>query len=131
MKFVTNLYSRSDEFFERGTFRVRGDTVDLFLAYTDYAIRFEFWGDEIENISSIDPESGTEIDTLQDILIYPANLFVSSPENTQTAIHEIQDDMMEQVEAFREAGKIEEGQRLKDRVEYDLEMIRELGYALG
>ena len=131
MKFVTNLYSRSDEFFERGTFRVRGDTVDLFLAYTDYAIRFEFWGDEIENISSIDPESGTEIETLQDILIYPANLFVSSPENTQTAIHEIQDDMMEQVEAFRKAGKIEEGQRLKDRVEYDLEMIRELGYCSG
>ena len=131
MKFVTNLYSRSDEFFERGTFRVRGDTVDLFLAYTDYAIRFEFWGDEIENISSIDPESGKEIETLQDILIYPANLFVSSPENTQTAIHEIQDDMMEQVEAFRKAGKIEEGQRLKDRVEYDLEMIRELGYCSG
>ena len=86
MKFVTNLYSRSDEFFERGTFRVRGDTVDLFLAYTDYAIRFEFWGDEIENISSIDPESGSEIETLEDLLIYPANLFVSSPENTQTAI---------------------------------------------
>ena len=131
MKFVTNLYSRSDEFFERGTFRVRGDTVDLFLAYTDYAIRFEFWGDEIENISSIDPESGEEIEQLDDILIYPANLFVSSPENTQTAIHEIQDDMMQQVEAFREAGKIEEGQRLKDRVEYDLEMIRELGYCSG
>ncbi len=131
MKFVTNLYSRSDEFFERGTFRVRGDTVDLFLAYTDYAIRFEFWGDEIENISSIDPESGSEIETLEDLLIYPANLFVSSPENTQTAIHEIQDDMMQQVEAFREAGKIEEGQRLKDRVEYDLEMIRELGYCSG
>ena len=131
MKFVTNLYSRSDEFFERGTFRVRGDTVDLFLAYTDYAIRFEFWGDEIENISSIDPESGEEIEQLDDLLIYPANLFVSSPENTQTAIHEIQDDMLQQVEAFREAGKIEEGQRLKDRVEYDLEMIRELGYCSG
>ena len=131
MKFVINLYSRSDEFFERGTFRVRGDTVDLFLAYTDYAIRFEFWGDEIENISSIDPESGEEIEQLDDLLIYPANLFVSSPENTQTAIHEIQDDMLQQVEAFREAGKIEEGQRLKDRVEYDLEMIRELGYCSG
>ncbi len=131
MKFVTNLYSRSDEFFERGTFRVRGDTVDLFLAYTDYAIRFEFWGDEIENISSIDPESGEEIEQLDDLLIYPANLFVSSPENTQTAIHEIQDDMLQQVEAFREVGKIEEGQRLKDRVEYDLEMIRELGYCSG
>ncbi len=131
MKFVTNLYSRSDEYFERGTFRVRGDTVDLFLAYTDYAIRFEFWGDEIEKISSINPETGEEIEVMTDILIYPANLFVSSPENTQTAIHEIQDDMVEQVEAFRSQGKIEEAQRLKDRVEYDLEMIRELGYCSG
>ena len=131
MKFVTNLYSRSDEYFERGTFRVRGDTVDLFLAYADYAIRFEFWGDEIEKISSINPESGEEIEVMTDILIYPANLFVSSPENTQTAIHEIQDDMVEQVEAFRAQGKIEEAQRLKDRVEYDLEMIRELGYCSG
>jgi len=131
MKFVTNLYSRSDEYFERGTFRVRGDTVDLFLAYADYAIRFEFWGDEIEKISSINPETGEEIEVMTDILIYPANLFVSSPENTQTAIHEIQDDMVEQVEAFRNQGKIEEAQRLKDRVEYDLEMIRELGYCSG
>ena len=131
MKFVTNLYSRSDEYFERGTFRVRGDTVDLFLAYADYAIRFEFWGDEIEKISSINPETGEEIEVMADILIYPANLFVSSPENTQTAIHEIQDDMVEQVEAFRAQGKIEEAQRLKDRVEYDLEMIRELGYCSG
>jgi excinuclease ABC subunit B len=131
MKFVTNLYSRSDEYFERGTFRVRGDTVDLFLAYADYAIRFEFWGDEIEKISSINPETGEEIEVITDILIYPANLFVSSPENTQTAIHEIQDDMVEQVEAFRSQGKIEEAQRLKDRVEYDLEMIRELGYCSG
>ena len=131
MKFVTNLYSRSDEYFERGTFRVRGDTVDLFLAYADYAIRFEFWGDEIEKISSINPENGEEIEVMTDILIYPANLFVSSPENTQTAIHEIQDDMVEQVEAFRNQGKIEEAQRLKDRVEYDLEMIRELGYCSG
>ena len=131
MKFVTNLYSRSDEYFERGTFRVRGDTVDLFLAYADYAIRFEFWGDEIEKISSINPETGEEIEVITDILIYPANLFVSSPENTQTAIHEIQDDMVEQVEAFRNQGKIEEAQRLKDRVEYDLEMIRELGYCSG
>lgn len=131
MKFVTNLYSRSDEYFERGTFRVRGDTVDLFLAYADYAIRFEFWGDEIEKISSINPETGEEIEVINDILIYPANLFVSSPENTQTAIHEIQDDMVEQVEAFRNQGKIEEAQRLKDRVEYDLEMIRELGYCSG
>jgi len=131
MKFVANLYSRSDEYFERGTFRVRGDTVDLYLAYADYAIRFEFWGDDIEKISSINPETGDEIEEMEEILIYPANLFVSSPENTQTAIHEIQDDMLEQVDAFQAQGKTEESQRLKDRVEYDLEMIRELGYCSG
>ncbi|MDG2504555.1 MAG: excinuclease ABC subunit UvrB [Crocinitomicaceae bacterium] len=131
MKFVANLYSRSDEYFERGTFRVRGDTVDLYLAYADYAIRFEFWGDDIEKISSINPETGDEIEEMKEILIYPANLFVSSPENTQTAIHEIQDDMLEQVDAFQAQGKTEESQRLKDRVEYDLEMIRELGYCSG
>ena len=131
MKFVANLYSRSDEYFERGTFRVRGDTVDLYLAYADYAIRFEFWGDDIEKISSINPETGDEIEEMEEILIYPANLFVSSPENTQTAIHEIQDDMLDQVDAFQAQGKTEESQRLKDRVEYDLEMIRELGYCSG
>ncbi len=131
MKFVENLYSRSDESFERGTFRVRGDTVDLFLAYTDYGIRFEFWGDEIESISTIDPETGQEIDQLDDAVIYPANLFISSPENTQEAIHEIQDDLVEQVEEFIEKGQSEEAQRLKERVEYDLEMIRELGYCSG
>ena len=86
LQFVENLYSRSDETFERGNFRVRGDTVDLYLAYTDYAIRFEFWGDEIESISTINPETGKEIEVLEDILIYPANLFVSSPENTQEGL---------------------------------------------
>jgi len=131
LKFVENLYSRSDESFERGNFRVRGDTVDLYLAYTDYAIRFEFWGDEIESISTINPETGKEIEVLEDILIYPANLFVSSPENTQEAIHEIQDDLVQQVESFNENGQTEEAQRLKERVEHDLEMIRELGYCSG
>ena len=77
LKFVENLYSRSDDNFERGNFRVRGDTIDLYLAYTDYAIRFEFWGDEIEDISTIDPESGKTIENLEEILIYTANLFVS------------------------------------------------------
>jgi len=131
LKFVGNLYSRSDEAFERGNFRVRGDTIDLYLAYTDYAIRFEFWGDEIENISTIDPETGKTIDNLEDILIYPANLFVSSPENTHQAIIEIQDDLLIQIEEFQKDGKAEEAKRLKDRVEYDLEMIKELGYCSG
>ena len=131
LKFVGNLYSRSDEVFERGNFRVRGDTIDLYLAYTDYAIRFEFWGDEIENISTINPETGKTIDNLEDILIYPANLFVSSPENTHQAIIEIQDDLLIQIEEFQQDGKAEEAQRLKDRVEYDLEMIKELGYCSG
>lgn len=131
LKFVENLYSRSDELFERGNFRVRGDTIDLYLAYTDYAIRFEFWGDEIENISTVTPETGQTIEDLDDILIYPANLFVSSPENTHQAIIEIQDDLLLQIEAFQQDGKAEEAQRLKDRVEYDLEMIKELGYCSG
>jgi excinuclease ABC subunit B len=110
---------------------VRGDTIDLYLAYTDYAIRFEFWGDEIENISTINPETGKTIEDLEDILIYPANLFVSSPENTHQAIIEIQDDLLIQIEEFQKNGKAEEAQRLKDRVEYDLEMIKELGYCSG
>lgn len=131
LKFVGNLYSRSDEAFERGNFRVRGDTIDLYLAYTDYAIRFEFWGDEIESISTINPETGKTIEDLEDILIYPANLFVSSPENTHQAIIEIQDDLLIQIEEFQKNGKAEEAQRLKDRVEYDLEMIKELGYCSG
>ena len=131
LKFVGNLYSRSDEAFERGNFRVRGDTIDLYLAYTDYAIRFEFWGDEIENISTINPETGKTIEGLEDILIYPANLFVSSPENTHQAIIEIQDDLLIQIEEFQKNGKAEEAHRLKDRVEYDLEMIKELGYCSG
>ena len=131
LKFVGNLYSRSDEAFERGNFRVRGDTIDLYLAYTDYAIRFEFWGDEIENISTINPETGKTIEDLEDILIYPANLFVSSQENTHQAIIEIQDDLLIQIEEFQKNGKAEEAQRLKDRVEYDLEMIKELGYCSG
>ena len=131
LKFVGNLYSRSDEAFERGNFRVRGDTIDLYLAYTDYAIRFEFWGDEIENISTINPETGKTIEDLEDILIYPANLFVSSPENTHQAIIEIQDDLLIQIEEFQKNGKAEEAHRLKDRVEYDLEMIKELGYCSG
>ena len=130
-KLVENLYSRANDQFERGMFRVKGETVDIFLAYADYAIRIGFWGDEIELIQSIDPESNDVIESLDTISIYPANIFVSSPETTRVAIEEIQEDMVNQVEAFRKQGKLEESIRLQERVSYDLEMIRELGYCSG
>jgi excinuclease ABC subunit B len=112
-------------------FRVKGDTVDIFLAYADHAIRIEFWGDDIEAISSIDPVSNSKIEVFQDINIYPANIFVSSPETTRKAIDQIGEDMVVQVANFRAEGKIEEAKRLEERVNYDMEMIRELGYCSG
>jgi len=131
-KFVENLYSRYSELeFKRGMFRVVGDTIDVFLAYADLILRIEFWGDEIETISSIDPNSGEKIETFQEINIYPANIFVSSPENTQQAIEMIAKDLVIQVEAFKREGKIFEAKRLEERVSYDIEMIRELGYCSG
>ena len=130
-KLVENLYSRSDNEFNRGNFRVKGDVVDIFLAYADHALRIEFWGDEIEAITTIDPENNTKIETFKDINIYPANIFVSSPETTKQAIEQIQEDMVLQVAAFKKEGKIEESKRLEERVSYDLEMIRELGYCSG
>ena len=130
-RLVENLYSRSGETFERGMFRVLGDTVDIYVAYADYALRIGFWGDEIETISSIDPESNKKIEIFTEIDIFPANLFVSSPDNTRQAIEQIQDDLVIQVENFKKEGKIEESKRLDERVNYDLEMIRELGYCSG
>lgn len=130
-KLVENLYSRANVEFKRGMFRVKGDTVDIYLAYTDYAIRIEFWGDDIEAISSIDPISNARLETHTDINIYPANIFVSSPETTKIAVQQIGEDMVVQVENFRKEGKIEEAKRLEERVSYDLEMIRELGYCSG
>ena len=130
-KLVENLYSRANVEFKRGMFRVKGDTVDIYLAYADYAIRIEFWGDDIEAISSIDPISNSKIEVFQDINIYPANIFVSSPENTRKAIEQIGEDMVVQVANFKAEGKIEEAKRLEERVSYDLEMIRELGYCSG
>ena len=130
-RLVENLYSRSGETFERGMFRVLGDTVDIYVAYADYALRIGFWGDEIETISSIDPESNKKIESFTEIDIFPANLFVSSPDNTRQAIEQIQDDLVIQVENFKKEGKIEESKRLDERVNYDLEMIRELGYCSG
>ena len=130
-RLVENLYSRAGDTFGRGMFRVNGDTVDIFLAYADYALRIAFWGDEIEAITSIDPETNQKIETYKEIDIFPANLFVSSPENTRQAIEQIQDDLVAQVESFKKEGRLEEAKRLDERVNYDLEMIRELGYCSG
>lgn len=131
LRLVENLYSRTELEFKRGTFRVKGDTIDIFLAYTDYALRIEFWGDEIESIKAIDPEHNTLIDTYSEINIYPANIFVSSPETTRRAIDQIGEDMVIQVENFKREGKIMEAKRLEERTNYDLEMMRELGYCSG
>lgn len=130
-KLVENLYSRATAEFTRGTFRVKGDTIDIYLAYAEYAIRVSFWGDEIESISAIDPETMDVLEHYEVISIYPANIFVSSPETTRRAIDMIEKDLVIQVEAFRKQGKIEEADRLKERTEYDLEMIKELGYCSG
>lgn len=130
-RLVENLYSRAGDDFKRGTFRVNGDTVDIFLAYTDYGIRIEFWGDDIEEIFTIDPETNDILERLDAINIYPANIFVSSPETTRQAVDAIQEDMWVQVEAFKRQGKPMEAKRLKERTEYDLEMIKELGYCSG
>lgn len=130
-KLVENLYSRAGDEFKRGSFRVTGDTVDIHLAYADYALRIEFWDDDIEGIYTIDPETNDVIDELKSINIYPANIFVSSPETTRAAIEFIQDDMVIQVEEFKSQGKVVEAKRLLERTEYDLEMIRELGYCQG
>ena len=131
LRLVENLYSRAVDDFKRGTFRVKGDTIDVFLAYADYAIRFDFWGDEIEGIYSIDPVSSKKMEILEEINLYPANIFVTSPETIHKALDQIGEDMVTQVAAFKKEGKILEAKRLEERVSYDLEMIRELGYCSG
>ncbi|MBX2969735.1 MAG: excinuclease ABC subunit UvrB [Cyclobacteriaceae bacterium] len=128
---VDILYNRTEADFKRGTFRVKGDTVDIFLAYADYAIRIYFWGDEIESIQRIDPMSGRKISDEKIVTIFPANLFVTGKESLQQAIREIQDDMMVQVEMFESEKRHLEAKRLKERTEFDLEMMRELGYCSG
>ena len=128
---VDALYSRNEAEFKRGTFRVKGDCVDIFLAYGDYACRVVFFGDEIESIETIDPVTGATLEFLNSISIYPANNFVTSKERTRSAISAIQDDMMEQCSYFKEIGKHLEAKRLQSRVEYDLEMIKEVGYCPG
>ncbi len=125
------LYSRTEADFSRGNFRVKGDTIDVYPAYTDYAFRLYFWGDEIDEIESFDPETGEILEKFEEIKIYPANLFVTGKERLQDAIHNIQDDMVKRVEYFKEVGKHLEAKRLQERTEFDLEMIRELGYCSG
>jgi excinuclease ABC subunit B len=128
---VAALYSRNELNFNRGHFRVKGDTVDVFPAYTDIAYRIFFFGDEIENIESFDPASGRKIEETESLFIYPANIFVTSQDKMKSAIHEIQDDLFKQVAYFREIGKEYEAKRLEDRVTYDMEMMKELGYCSG
>lgn len=130
-KLVDSLYARNEIEFKRGTFRVRGDTVDIFPAYADIAVRIIFWGDEIEEICSFEPLDGHKIENLGEYIIYPANIFVTTRERINHAIGQIQDDLVRQVNHFKEIGKKEEAKRLEQRVLYDLEMIKELGYCSG
>ncbi len=130
-RLVESLYSRAMKDFTRGTFRVNGDTVDVFLAYADYAIRFNFWGNEVESIESINPQTGKSIMPFETISIYPANLFVTSKATMNEAMWEIQQEMVKQVDGFNKEGKFIEAKRLEERVNYDLEMMKELGYCSG
>lgn len=130
-RLVESLYSRAMKDFTRGTFRVNGDTVDVFLAYADYAIRFNFWGNEVESIESINPQTGKSIMSFETINIYPANLFVTSKATMNEAMWEIQQEMVKQVDGFNKEGKFIEAKRLEERVNYDLEMMKELGYCSG
>jgi excinuclease ABC subunit B len=128
---VDILYSRTEAVFKRGTFRVKGDTVDIFIAYGDFAYRIIFWGDEIETIQRIDPGSGKKIEDELMITIFPANLFVTGKDMLDVVVKEIQDDLMEQVQLFDDERRLLEAKRIKERTEFDLEMIRELGYCSG
>lgn len=130
-KLVDALYSRNDIDFKRGTFRVNGDTVDVYLAYNDIAYRIIFWDDEIEEIRSFEPLTGHTITILETTLIYPANIFITSKDRMGEALLIIEKDMLEQVKIFKENGKTLEAKRLEERVYYDLEMIKELGYCSG
>jgi excinuclease ABC subunit B len=130
-KLVDSLYSRNEIEFKNGTFRVRGDTIDIMPSYADTAVRVIFFGEEIEEILLFDPLSGKRQETVNENIIYPANIFVTTRERINQAIALIQDDLYRQVTHFRDSGKIEEARRLEQRVLYDLEMIKELGYCSG
>ncbi|MBN1952767.1 MAG: excinuclease ABC subunit UvrB [Bacteroidales bacterium] len=130
-KLVDSLYSRNEINFNRGNFRVNGDTVDIFLAYSDNAFRITFFGDEIDEIETFDPLLGTTIEEMEEAVIFPANIFVTTKHRMQQAIHQIQDDLVKQVDFFNSIGKVIEAKRINERVNYDLEMIRELGHCPG
>lgn len=128
---VNSLYNRSQGDFTRGTFRVKGDTVDINLPYVDFGYRITFFGDEIESIESIDTATGKRMETMENAAIFPATIYLAPKDMIVQVMHEIQDEMMAQVTYFTSQGKFVEAQRIKERVEYDLEMIRELGYCNG
>ena len=128
---VDILYTRNEIELKRGNFRAKGDTVDVFVAYTDYIVRIFFWGDEIEEIQTIDPYNNTVLESLDAYRIYPANIFMTSKEHLYRAIREIQDDLVARVDFMQSVGKAYEAKRLEERVNYDLEMMRELGYCSG
>ncbi len=130
-RLVELLYARTTEEFRRGTFRVKGDTVDIHLAYADYALRLSFYGDEIEEMCTIDPVTGKTLEKMDNVAIFPANLYVAPKNRTQGAIRQIQDELMARKASFESEGRFLEAKRIEDRVTYDLEMIRELGYCSG
>ncbi|HAW19340.1 MAG TPA: excinuclease ABC subunit B, partial [Flavobacteriales bacterium] len=130
-RLVDSLYSRTTRDFGRGNFRVKGDTVDVFLAYDDIALRFHFFGDEVEAIETIDPINNKRIEELGDVRIFPANIFVTTKESMRSSQIQIQDDLQERLQQFVDGGQPLEAKRLEDRVNYDLEMMRELGYCTG
>jgi excinuclease ABC subunit B len=130
-RLVDSLYVRNDMDLNRGNFRVKGDTVDIYLAYSDNLLRVMFWDDEIDGIEEVDPISGIRLGRFEEYKIYPANLFMTTKESQLRAIHQIEDDLTKEVERFREIGKNFEAKRLYERVTYDMEMIRELGHCSG
>lgn len=130
-RLVDSLYSRTTADFQRGNFRVKGDTVDVYLAYDDVALRFHFFGDEVEEIETIDPFNNTRIEMLDEVRIFPANIFVTTKDSMHASQIQIQDDLQERIQQFLDGGQPLEAKRLEDRVNYDLEMMRELGYCNG
>jgi len=128
---VDSMYSRAEIDFKMGTFRVRGDSVDIYLAYNDLGYRIIFWGDEIEAIESFDPVNGNTIDKLDAVMIYPANIFVTTKYRLKSAIEQIEQDLIKQIDFFRDLGKEVEAKRIEERVNYDIEMIKELGHCPG
>ncbi len=126
-----SLYSRNEVSFDRGNFRVKGDTIDVYVAYEDFAFRFIFFGDEVESIETIDPTTSDTIAEQEEVTLFPANLFITPKDKVHDAIRHIQDDLVREAQAFRDCGKEMEAKRLEQRVTYDMEMIKEIGYCPG